>query len=250
MSERVFVKVMGFSDVERHALNTVFRLSEDGPVHYLLWAADAPQAPGLALIDGQSYEARLELESPSADPQLKFIWVGEAPPPQAWRTFARPLHWPHVIQAMDSLLGPATDIDLDFGFEDAGPDTVPPEDVPAQKRALVINSDPEQQLYLRARLALAGLVFMDEAVTAEQGLAQARAQPYAVVLADLAQPDLDGWQMLQQLRNIEPPIAHLWLTAAQASWPTRLRARRLGAHACLGKPFDPAQLHALLKKVG
>ena len=35
--KRVFVKVFGFDDVERHALNTVFRLSETRPVAYALW---------------------------------------------------------------------------------------------------------------------------------------------------------------------------------------------------------------------
>ena len=34
MAQRVFVKVVGFSDVERHALNSVFRLSEDRDTIY------------------------------------------------------------------------------------------------------------------------------------------------------------------------------------------------------------------------
>ena len=38
--QRVFVKVLGFSDVERHALNTLFRLSEDRETGYALWSAD------------------------------------------------------------------------------------------------------------------------------------------------------------------------------------------------------------------
>src|SRR5438477_81924 len=49
MTQRVFIKVVGFSDVERHALNTVFRLSEGRDVTYSPWAPDAPDKPKLAL---------------------------------------------------------------------------------------------------------------------------------------------------------------------------------------------------------
>jgi hypothetical protein len=35
MGRRVFVKVVGFSDAERHALNTLFRLSEERDTHYV-----------------------------------------------------------------------------------------------------------------------------------------------------------------------------------------------------------------------
>ena len=52
MAEPVFVKVVGFSDVERHALNTLFRLSAGQAVHYMLWAEDAPAPAVLALVDG------------------------------------------------------------------------------------------------------------------------------------------------------------------------------------------------------
>ena len=61
MGQRVFVKVVGFTDVERHALNTVFRLSDSRETSYCLWMPDAPEPAQLALFDGQSYEAPIEL---------------------------------------------------------------------------------------------------------------------------------------------------------------------------------------------
>jgi hypothetical protein len=116
MADQVFVKVLGFDDTERHALNTLFRLSESGPVHYLLWAPDAPAAAKLALVDGESYEAQLSLGL-QQDAALQLVWVGDNPPAGAARTFARPLHWPHVVQAMDSLFGILPDMDLDLGMD-------------------------------------------------------------------------------------------------------------------------------------
>ena len=51
MGRMVFVKVVGFRDVERHALNTLFRLSAERPTCYALWMPDAPVMPHIALID-------------------------------------------------------------------------------------------------------------------------------------------------------------------------------------------------------
>ena len=190
MAEQVFVKVLGFDDTERHALNTLFRLSESGPVHYLLWAPDAPAAAKLALVDGESYEAQLSLGL-QQDDALQLVWVGDNPPAGAARTFARPLHWPHVVQAMDSLFGILPDMDLDLGMDlgldvvvqvdrEAWPDTAPPADaVPPPKRVLVINPSLEERLYLRARLSLDNLQDVDEAVTGAD-------------LADLLRPLVDG----------------------------------------------------------
>lgn len=253
MAEQVFVKVLGFDDAERHALNTVFRLSETGPVHYLLWAPEAPSAPQLALVDGDSYEAQLALGlQQDAAPQL--IWVGDNPPASALRTFSRPLHWPHVVQAMDSLFGILPDMDLDLGFdvtaEEAWPDTAPPPDAdgtvsPAlAKRVLVINPHVEERLYLRARLALDQLLDVDEAVTGAEGLACVSKAHYHLIIADAALADV--WWVLRELRGAQPPVPHLVFCAPSILW--RLRARLHGATTWT-KPYNPVQLHDLLQRV-
>ena len=52
MAQRVFIKVVGFSDEERHALNTVFRLSEQCRTMYQLWTPQAAEPPRALLLDG------------------------------------------------------------------------------------------------------------------------------------------------------------------------------------------------------
>lgn len=99
---QVLVKVFGFSDVERHALNTVFRLSQDGLVSYGLWTEEAPRAAGILLVDGENWEARVEMARPSFE-ATPLIWVGGYPPPQAWKAFSRPVRWDAVVDAMDQL---------------------------------------------------------------------------------------------------------------------------------------------------
>eukprot|EP01041_Mallomonas_annulata_P014953 gene14952-31749_t len=103
MTSTVLVKVVGFSDVERHSLNTLFRLSgREGP-YYTLWTPDAAGPAQVALIDVDSYEAGLELVSPSFNPNLKMICVGAEAPTLAWRNVQRPVDWAAMVGLLDEL---------------------------------------------------------------------------------------------------------------------------------------------------
>jgi CheY-like chemotaxis protein len=248
LAQRVFVKVMGFTDVERHALNTVFRLSEQGGINYSLWQDDAPEPAKLALIDGQSYEARLELESPG-NAALKLIWVGAVAPVEAWRVFQRPLVWAEVVKAMDELFEPAQALDFDFDLEGIPTAEIRRPDQPAGKRALIASSSREARLYLRARLALAQLTLADDAETGAQALELARMHHYAVAVVDFALPDVNGWAFLKELTQARPAIEHVIFTKPRASLGERLRAWLGGAKAFLDQPPHPGKLRDLLRKV-
>ncbi|MDP3759949.1 MAG: response regulator [Ramlibacter sp.] len=247
MAQRVFVRVVGFTDVERHALNTVFRLSEQRDTAYSLWMADAPEAPRLALVDGQSYEAPLELESPGNE-GIKLIWVGAVSPARAWRTFDRPIAWPQVLKAMDELFAPPQPLDFDLDFDSGGPDTVPP-DERGGKRALIASADRDERLYLRAKLALADLTQADEAETGARALELTRAHQYDVALVDLALPDMDGWALLRELTGAKPGIPHVIVSKSRASMAERVRAWLGGAEGCFDKPPHPGRLQDLLQRV-
>jgi CheY-like chemotaxis protein len=244
MAQRVFVKVTGFTDVERHALNTVFRLSEQRGIIYSLWDSGAPEQPKLALVDGQSYEARLELETPR-NSLLKLIWVGAVAPAHTWRIFERPLSWPDVVKSMDELFAPPESIGFGLGFDERAVETWPA----PPKRALIASADREQRLYLRAKLALADLTQADEAETGAQALELARAHHYAVALVDFALADVDGWALLKELNEATPPVQHVIVIKARASMGERARAWVAGAKGVFGKPPDPGKLQDLLKKV-
>jgi CheY-like chemotaxis protein len=247
-AQRIFVKVVGFTDVERHALNTVFRLSEHREVVYCLWLADAPEPPRLALVDGQSYEARLELAAPH-DADMKLIWVGAVAPANAWRRFERPLSWPDVLSAMDEVFASPEAIDLDLDFDSDALDTRPPEPQEPGKRALIASADRNERLYLRAKLALAELTVADEAETGAQALELARAHQYAVALVDFGLPDMNGWAFLKELAQARPAIPHLILTKTKASLGERVRAWFAGAAGCFDKPPHPGKLQDLLQKI-
>jgi CheY-like chemotaxis protein len=247
MAQRVFVKVLGFTDVERHALNTVFRLSEESDPAYTLWAPDAPEPPQLALIDGDSYEARLEMESPAME-GLKLIWVGGAATEGAWRTFERPLSWPDIVRSIDELFAPVEALDFDLDG-DSGPATLPPEPEVPSKRALIASGDRNERLYLRAKLALAQLTQADEAETVAQALELTRANQYEVALVDFGLPGVGGWDLLKELSSSKPAIPHVIITKDNASLVERARAWFGGAEAFFDKPPHPGKLHDLLRKI-
>lgn len=244
---RVFVKVVGFTDVERHALNTVFRLSEQRDPAYSLWLDNAPEPPSLALVDGKSPEARAELAA-SHDSGLKLIWIGQDVPAAAARSFQRPLSWPEVLGAMDELIGAHDHLDFELDF-DSGADTRPPGPEEPGKRALIASADRSERLYLRAKLALAELTLADEAVTGAQALELARSHRYAVALVDFALPDVSGWALLRELRQARPRIEHVIVTKQKASAGERMRAWWAGAEGCFDKPPHPGKLHDLLQKL-
>ena len=242
MAQRIFVKVIGFSDEERHALNTVFRLSEQCMTMYQLWSPSAGVPAGLALLDGQSYEARLEAESPQ-NAEIKMLWIGDDPPPQVWRSFARPFAWPEIVAAIDAIFQ-AADVDFDLDLAEVG--------APApmlQKHALIVSPRLDARLYLRARLALARLTQADEAETGKQALELARAKQYDFALIDFGLPDTDAWALVRQLREGKRPITHVAITKESRSVPERLRAWMGGAEALLDSPPHPQRLNEWLKRI-
>ena len=254
MAQRVFVNVVGFTDVERHALNSVFRLSVEQEYKYFLWEPSAPEPPRLALIDGESREAAVALESlrPKDTP---LIWVGPSAPGRAIRSFRRPIPWASIVQAFDDLVGPASevvDFDIDLDNVDTQPpqaqDTLPPE-MPPRRRALIVNADRDERLYIRAKLALADLCEADEAESAAQALELARGNDYVLAVVDFALPDADAWTLYKELAQSPRPVPKVIMTKAHPSFGERLRASFAGVTGFFEKPPHPGKLHQMLLKV-
>ena len=208
----------------------------------------------MALVDGQSYEAVLELAS-SDHSAMRLIWIGPAAPPEAWRSFQRPLRWPQVLRSMDELFAPpvAVDLDLDFSLEEepaAGATSAPPG--PPPKRALIASASRDQRLYMRARLALADLTQADEVETGPAALEMARSHHYDVAFVDFAVPGGEGsggWELLKSLRATQPRLGHLVVTKAKPTAGERLQAWRSGISGFFGQPPDPEKLRDVLQKV-
>jgi CheY-like chemotaxis protein len=243
MSVTIWVKVVGFSDAERNSLNTLFRISGRPGPSYNLWQPDSPSAAQVALVDTDSYEAGLELASPNFNPNIKLICVGNRTPAAAWRSVARPVDWAALVHLLDELFAPPVDFDLDLSGPDDGP--VPP----GLAVSLMVGFKPEDALYLRARLALAGLTRLDEvslAVAAQECMAH---RHYDLLLVNLDVPDADGWDVVSMAKSLQSPPRSVVVVTDKPSWAAMQQAERMGCVGLLEMPFDPKQVQALIQRV-
>ena len=115
--------------------------------------------------------------------------------------------------------------------------------------SLLVDASREHRLYLRARLALAGLVVVDDADTPEQGLALAQRRRYDLVIVNLDSASQDGWKIIDQMVALEPGMGAVIMTARNMSWHIQGQAERAGCRGALAIPFDPGQFLQIIKKV-
>lgn len=106
-------------------------------------------------------------------------------------------------------------------------------------RLLVIEDEQKAGEYVQRGLTESGFV-VDLARTGPDGLHAATTGHYDLIILDVMLPDMDGWQVVTELRRkIETPV--LFLTARDAL-NDRIRGLELGADDYLVKPFAFAEL--------
>jgi CheY-like chemotaxis protein len=255
MVKRIFIRVVGFTGAERHALNTVFRLSQEPEsgrrYSYEPWLSGNPEPASLALIDGSSGSASQELTDLHHNHGMGLIWVGAVSPSKAWRTFRRPLRWPEVLTAMDMYFEPKPGQDFDPA------DGLLPAPVPTQtddatrpaawpaagtgNRALVADLDPQARLHLRNALASMGMSQVDEASSVAEIQALLGQHGYQLVSVDLSLSDLSPWIALDAAHLAPLRI----VTGLSINLRTKFKAKM---HDCIAmqKPLDTDKLGDLL----
>src|SRR2546425_5739080 len=81
----------------------------------------------------------------------------------------------------------------------------------------------------------------------DDGLAEAKGQPFDVVITDLRMPGLSGLELVEQLHATKPKLPIILVTAFGTT-ETAIEATKLGAYDYLLKPFDMAELLDLVSK--
>lgn len=116
---------------------------------------------------------------------------------------------------------------------------------PERPRVLVVDDEENIRFLVTSALALAGMD-TDTAATGRDALDRvATWRPDAVVL-DIMLPDLDGFTVLQRLRDRGHRVPVVFLTA-RATTEDRVRGLSDGGDDYLVKPFDVAELVARVK---
>jgi DNA-binding NtrC family response regulator len=85
------------------------------------------------------------------------------------------------------------------------------------------------------------------AMNGRQALEALQTEPADVVISDVKMPDIDGIEMLRAVRETQPDLGVVLMTAF-ASVETAREAFKLGADDFIQKPFDVEELKLIVKK--
>jgi hypothetical protein len=258
--QRIYVNVVGFSDVERHALNTVFRLSEDRELSYAPWVPLA--APGVSttsmnaevsLVDGDSAEAVL-IHARELPAGQRLIWVGPDAPLHAWRVLQRPIRWSGVLDDLDATYAARL---ADSGFLDLDITSPSPlEETRAaglEKRALLVGLGPKDLLVLRECLVRVGISEVEVAQTTEQALVGIGGRRFACGLFNLDDHHIDVWSLAGMFAQHNPSALTMGISehaGPLSSWWNRRRIKRdtarTGINAVVSRPVQARDLQPWL----
>lgn len=113
----------------------------------------------------------------------------------------------------------------------------------ASAEILVVEDDPQVRAMLRQVLEVAGFG-VREASDGKDAMKRWQERPSDLVITDLLMPEMDGLEVISQLRKLSPATKIIAITGGG---PTkRLNflqpAKLLGASRTLHKPFERAEL--------
>jgi two-component system KDP operon response regulator KdpE len=109
---------------------------------------------------------------------------------------------------------------------------------------LIVEDDAQIRRFLRATLTAEGYLF-HEALTAEDGIAQADCRRPDLILLDLGLPDRDGLEVIRSVReSSHMPIVVL---SARGQEQDKIAALDLGADDYVEKPFAVGELLARIR---
>lgn len=111
---------------------------------------------------------------------------------------------------------------------------------------LVIEDQEDLAELYRARLKGAGYK-VQLALTGEEGLAEFRANGADLILLDMTLPEMQGTQVLRELRTLNAMIPIIIVTG-ETSETYRDESARLGVHGYLSKPPDYEALLEMIRR--
>jgi len=106
---------------------------------------------------------------------------------------------------------------------------------------LIVDDDPRLREVIRVNLEYDGMI-VREATNAEEGLRALEGDVPDLVMMDVMMPGLDGWQMLQRVRERHGLDSLPVIMFSGKADGGAEKARAGGAQAFVGKPLDPLQL--------
>ena len=108
-----------------------------------------------------------------------------------------------------------------------------------RKHILVVDDEPRMTRFVRMNLELEGYQ-ISTAANGVEALAKAREELPDLVLLDVMMPEMDGYEVLERLRQVSSvPVIMLTVKAEEED---KVRGLELGADDYVTKPFSPREL--------
>jgi serine phosphatase RsbU (regulator of sigma subunit) len=115
-------------------------------------------------------------------------------------------------------------------------------------KILVVDDQPANVLLLEGMLRVAGYTCVQSTTNPSEVLELYRQNRYGLILLDLQMPGLDGFQVMEGLKEIEGD-GYLPVLVITAQPGHKLRALEAGAKDFVSKPFDMAELRARVHNI-
>jgi DNA-binding response OmpR family regulator len=109
--------------------------------------------------------------------------------------------------------------------------------------------DDERNIRMSVSMALESPdIEVDTAVNGEEALEKIAEKNFRLVLLDLKLPGMDGMEVLRNVRDARPDVRVIIVTA-HGTIENAVEAMKLGAVDYIQKPFTPAEIRELVKRV-
>ncbi len=115
-----------------------------------------------------------------------------------------------------------------------------------QRKVLLVDDEERMVRFIRLNLEHDGFI-VSEAFNGKQALQRLRDETPDLILLDVMMPDMDGFEVLEMIREISS-VPVIMLTA-KGEENDRVRGLELGADDYVTKPFSPRELTSRIKAV-
>jgi DNA-binding response OmpR family regulator len=116
-----------------------------------------------------------------------------------------------------------------------------------KKTILVVEDEPQLALGLKDALEFEGFRVLT-CGTGREGVQQAKSERPHAVLLDLMLPDINGYQVCEEIRRSDPVVPILMLTA-KSQEADKIRGLDAGADDYVTKPFSVGELVARIRAI-
>ena len=283
-NEQYLVDVIGFNDVERSMLSSIFALAaRRDPAFAQYDPSEAARKPHVYLVDADDPAAFNEFRALRKRARLPALLVGSGAQGTDCPVLPRPLQWARLLQALDDTLGgveeasaaPARTTAAEaaartaqamrrtlsgasssgrsnpLGRSNPVREQPPP---PSTQRmlgdtVLVVDDNATVRMFMQAKLAPFGFE-VDIAETGEEAIGLSATQEYTCVFLDVVLPGIDGYQVCKLIKANKQAIkktAVVMLTSRSSPFD-KLRGSLAGCDEYLTKPLDEDRLYEVIAK--